>query len=189
MSAEYRVKIDPVTDENARGAVKDIFENTRSKLGFVPNMYRTMGNSSGYLSTYIQGYNAFREGSGFTPQEQETVFLTLSRENGCDYCTAAHSMIADKVSKLPPADLAALRDNASLSDAKLDALSVFTSQVHETRGLVTKSAARNFLAAGYSENHILEVILALSVKILSNYSNHIFHTEVDAAFSTYQVQA
>ena len=187
MSAEYKTTLDPVTDEYAEGAVKDIFENTKSKLGFVPNMYRTMGNSSGYLNTYIHGYDAFREGSNFTPQEQETVFLTLSRENGCDYCTAAHSMIADKVSKLPSADLAALRKDTSLSDVKLDALSVFTSQVHETRGLITKSAARDFLAAGYSENHILEVILALSVKILSNYSNHIFHTEMDEAFSTYQV--
>ena len=115
------------------------------------------------------------------------MLLTLSRENGCDYCTAAHSMIADKVSKLSADDLAAIRGGTTLPDAKLNALSLFTSHVHDTRGLITKAAAKDFVAAGYSENQILEVILALSVKILSNYSNHIFHTDVDAAFEAYKV--
>lgn len=187
MSAEFKINLAPVSDEKATGTVQEIFTGTELKLGFVPNMYRTMGNSSGYLSAYIHGYNAFRQASGFTPQEQETVFLTLSRENDCDYCTAAHSMIADKVSKLSADDLAAVRAGVTLSNAKLNALSIFTSHVHDTRGMITKTAAEGFLAAGYSENQILEVILALSVKILSNYSNHIFHTEVDAAFDAYKI--
>lgn len=33
---------------------------------------------AGYLSTY----DAFRTQAGFTPAEQETVFLTISRVNG-----------------------------------------------------------------------------------------------------------
>lgn len=187
MSAEYKIGLSAVTDEDAKGAAKDVIENAKANLGFVPNMYRAMANSPGYLGTYANGYNAFRQGSGFTPQEQETVFLTLSRENGCDYCTAAHSMIAEKVSKLGADELAAVRSGDVLPDAKLNVLSVFTKHVHDERGLIGKSAAEAFIAAGYSENQILEVILALSVKILSNYSNHIFHTDVDEAFSSYKV--
>ncbi|PCI05690.1 MAG: alkylhydroperoxidase [Hyphomicrobiales bacterium] len=187
MSAEYKIGLQPVADNDAQGAAKDVFENAKTNLGFIPNMYRTMANSPGYLGTYANGYNAFRQGSGFTPQEQETVFLTLSRENGCDYCTAAHSMIADKISKLGADELTAVRSGDALPDAKLNALSAFTKHVHDERGLIGKSAAEAFIAAGYSENQILEVILALSVKILSNYSNHIFHTGVDEAFSSYKV--
>ena len=187
MSAEYKIGLSPVSDEDAKGAAKEVIEGAKAKLGFAPNMYRTMANSPGYLGTYANGYNEFRQNSGFTPQQQETVFLTLSRENGCDYCTAAHSMIADKVSKLGADDLAAVRSGDALSDAKLNALSVFTKHVHDERGLISKSAADAFLAAGYPEKQILEVILALSVKILSNYSNHIFHTDVDDAFAPYKV--
>lgn len=186
MLAEYKTNLTPVTDEDAKGAAKDVIEQTKAALGFVPNMYRTMANSPGYLSTYAHGYTAFRQDSGFTPLEQETVFLTLSRKNGCDYCSAAHSMIADRVAKLDAETLAVLRAGTQLPDAKLDALAVFTGHVHDTRGLITSDAAQAFLAAGFVETQILEVILALSVKVLSNYSNHIFHTDVDAAFEPYK---
>jgi alkylhydroperoxidase family enzyme len=41
-----------------------------------------------------------------------------------------------------------------------------------------------FLAAGYSERQILEIVLAIAVKTLSNYANHLFHTPVDAMFES-----
>ena len=188
MTAAFKIGLPPVTDDMATGAAKDIISDTQSKLGFVPNMYRTMANSPGFLSTYAHGYTAFRESSGFSAPEQEVVFLVISRENGCDYCSAAHSMIADKVAKLDPKTLTALRNGSPLDDAKLQALAVFVSRVFDTRGLITKAEAAAFVAAGYSERQILEVVLAVSVKTLSNYSNHIFHNDLDAAFVPYGVQ-
>ncbi len=187
MNAEFKTRLAAITDETATGEAKEIIESTKAQLGFVPNMYRTMANSQGYLSTYIHGYKAFRESSGFTPQEQELIFLVISRENGCDYCTAAHSMIADKVAKFEPEQLAAIRAGEVLADQKLQALSVFTSRLFESRGLISNAQAAAFLEAGYSENQILEIILAISVKTLSNYSNHIFHTDLDEAFDAYKI--
>ncbi len=187
MNAEYKINLAPVSDAVATGIAKEILDGTNAKLGFVPNMYRAMANSGGFLSTYVHGYNAFREGSGFTPIEQEVVFLVISRENGCDYCLAAHSMIADKMSKLDAETLAAVRLGNSLPDEKLRALAVFTSHVFSTRGMVLNAEATAFLAAGYEEKQIMEVVLAIAVKTLSNYSNHIHHSEVDDAFATYAV--
>lgn len=40
-----------------------------------------------------------------------------------------------------------------------------------------------FLAAGYGERQILEIVLRLAVKTFSNYSNHLFHTPVDDMFA------
>jgi uncharacterized peroxidase-related enzyme len=185
MTAEYKIGLPPVSNEAATGVAKEIIDATQSKLGFVPNMYRTMANSGGYLSTYAHGYTAFRQNSGFTPVEQELVFLVISRENGCDYCTAAHSMIADKVATLDADTLAAVRSGVALADEKLEALVSFTAHMFLSRGLVTSAEAAAFLAAGYEERQIMEIILAISVKILSNYSNHIFHSELDAAFKPY----
>lgn len=188
MNAEYRTKLVPITDEAAIGNVKEIFESTKAQLGFIPNMYRTMGNSPGYLSTYLHGYSVFRESSGFTPQEQELIFLVLSQKNGCDYCIAAHSMLADKVSKLDTVTLKAIRSGETVTDAKLQALAELTSRLFETRGLINNADAQKFLSMGYEEQQILEIILAISVKTLSNYSNHIFHTDIDAAFESYRLQ-
>jgi hypothetical protein len=36
---------------------------------------------------------------------------------------------------------------------------------------------------GYSEAYILSIILALAVKTISHYSNHVFDTPVNSAFT------
>lgn len=174
------------TIENVDPKAKAALEGARKSLGFVPNMYANMANSPGLLETYLTGYDLFRKESGFTPAEQEAVFLTISRFNGCTYCMAAHSMIGDKMSKVPPSSLQALRDGKPLPDAKLQVLSAFTRKMVDTRGKPTPAEVQEFLAAGFSERQVLEIILAIAVKTLSNYSNHVFHTEVDSAFSSYR---
>ena len=161
---------------------KPILEDVIKKNGQVPNMYANMINSPGVLETYLHGYNAFRTESGFTPVEQEIVFLTISYENACDYCMAAHSFIADKMSKVPEDVTNAIREGRKIEDSKLHALSVFTKEIFQTRGRPSAEAVNHFLQAGYDERKILEIVLALAVKTLSNYSNHLFGTEVDPMF-------
>jgi len=77
----------------------------------------------------------------------------------------------------------AIRDGNPIADAKLAALAEFTRTLFHTRGLPTKAAVEAFLGAGYSERQILEIVLALAVKTLSNYANHLFHTPLDEMFS------
>lgn len=188
MTAEYRIGLAPVSDDTATGVAKEIMDKTKAGFGFVPNMYRTMANSAGFLSTYAHGYQAFREHSGFTAPEQELIFLVISRENGCDYCTAAHSMVAKNLSKLDAETLAAARADVLIPNEKLRALASFAQHVFSSRGMISRAQADAFIAAGYKEKQILEIILAVAVKTLSNYSNHIFHTELDDVFAPYAVQ-
>jgi len=182
MSTDYKIPLTPKTLETAAPRARAVMEAAHAKLGLVPNMYGGMANCPGLLDTYAHGYTLFREESGFTPAEQEVVLLTVSRENGCHYCVAAHSFIADTMSKVPPAVTDAIRDGQPIDDSKLAALHVFTRIMVEKRGLPTQADVDAFLAAGYSENHILDIVLAIAVKTLSNYSNHLFHTTVDGMF-------
>lgn len=183
MSTEYKLSLSPRTTADAEPRAKSALESAQKSLGFVPNMYAGMANSPGLLDTYLHGYQLFRQESGFTPAEQEVVFLTISRSNGCRYCVAAHSLIADQMSKVPPAVTDAIRDGREIEDAKLAALNAFTRTMVETRGLPARGDVDAFLSAGYSERQVLEIILAIAVKTLSNYSNHLFHTPVDAMFA------
>ncbi len=111
------------------------------------------------------------------------MLLAVSRENGCTYCVAAHSFIADKMSGVPEAVTNAIRDGQPIPDARLAALHDFTRTMVIKRGLPDKTDVSAFLAAGYSERQILEVVLAIAVKTLSNYANHLFHTPVDGMFA------
>lgn len=181
-----RLNLPAQTLDSATGNAKATLEKAQQQVGFIPAMYANMVNSNGVLDTYLTGYKYFRESGLFTPPEQEVIFLTISRENACTYCVAAHSMIADKVSKVPADAIEAIRGGATISDARLQALSAFTQVMFESRGRPTPEELQAFKSAGFDERHVLEIVLALAVKTLSNYANHLFHTEVDERFSAYQ---
>ena len=87
--------------ETATGTVVALMARAKKWLGFVPNMYGAMANEPALYQAYTSGYAAFRSECGFTSIEQEVIFLVISRENGCDYCMAAHSHIADTMSRVP----------------------------------------------------------------------------------------
>lgn len=96
-------------------------------------------------------------------------------------------MIADKMSGVPQDSLAALREGRPLPDEKLEALRAFTVQMAESRGNPSEDDVSAFRKAGYEERHIPGIILAIAVKTLSNYCNHIFKPEVDSTFADYKV--
>ncbi|HQT62698.1 MAG TPA: carboxymuconolactone decarboxylase family protein [Acidiphilium sp.] len=189
MTADARLNLPALTLETASPTARAVLEKAKAQVGFIPNMYANMANSPGFLDTYLDGYVRFRTDSGMTPVEQEVVFLVISRANGCGYCTAAHSMIADKMSQVPADVLAALREGRTIADAKLAELAHFTQVIFDTRGRPTQQDLERFRAAGYVDRHALEIVLAMAVKTLSNYANHLFHTEVDSMFSGYKLPA
>lgn len=181
----YQMTLAAQTIDSAPDGARQILEGARTRMGMVPNMYGRMANLAGLLTTYAHGYEAFRVQGGFTPPEQEVVLLVISRENGCEYCVGAHSMIADKMSKVPPQALEAIRTGKAIADPKLAALAAFTQAMVEKRGNPAPADAAAFLKAGFTEHHILAIILAISVKTISNYANHVFHTPLDAPFADY----
>lgn len=106
------------------------------------------------------------------------------RGNRCTYCVAAHSFIARNMVKLPADTITALRSSDTLPDAKLNALAAFIRAVVRERGWVADShELKNFFAASYTQQQVLEVVLGVSMKTLSNYINHLTDTPLDAAFA------
>jgi len=183
MSKTAKLKLNAKTIENAAPMAKIVLEDTQKGLGFVPNMYTYFANSPAMLKSYTDSYNLFRKNTDFSGVEQEVVFLTISRENACHYCMAAHSFVGDNMTNVPKDITDAIRDNKPLLDAKLNALSELTKALVVKRGNITTTDVGNFLAHGYTETQILDVILALSAKTISNYANHLFHTPVDEIFA------
>jgi len=186
MNAEYKLDIAAVEVKQADPKVQQLLVSTQKNMGFIPNMYANMANSYGLLDSYIKGYDLFRNETDFSAIEQEVILLTISQENGCDYCVAAHSFVADNMSKVPTAVTDAIRNDEPIPDSRLAALSAFTRTLLQKRGFPNNADVEQFLAAGYQQHHILEIILAISVKTISNYANHIFHTELDEVFSPRQ---
>lgn len=183
----YLNTLTSIDHASAEGRQKSILDTALKQVGFIPNMYANMANAPEVLDTYLHGYGLFRGESGFSSTEQEVVFLAVSQVNACSYCTAAHSMIADKMSGVPASVLKAIRERLPIPDSKLAALFALTQEIVRNLGQPRPESVAAFLAAGYSERDVLYVILAVAVKVLSNYSNHAFGTELDAKFAAYRI--
>lgn len=161
----------------------EILDNVKKYSGFVPNMYSKMGANTALLDAYTYSYNTFRANAGFTPAEQEVIFLSVAYENNCEYCMGAHSLIADKMSKVPLEVTNAIREGKQIPNAKFAALSKLTRSLTVNRGNVSQAEIDAFLAEGYSEIQVLGIIAGIAVKTLSNYSNHLTNPVLDKSFA------
>lgn len=184
MNTTKKMNLEPKTIENAEVISSQILETTQKKLGIIPNMYSGMANNTALLEGYVLAYNSFRANSGFSPQEQEVVFLSIAFENGCEYCMAAHSFVGDNMTKVPIEVTNAIRNQTEIPDEKLRALSLFSKAVTLKRGFPSETDIHDFVSAGYTKEHILGVIAGVGIKTMSNYFNHIFETPIDDAFKS-----
>ncbi|WP_257984560.1 carboxymuconolactone decarboxylase family protein [Psychroflexus sp. MES1-P1E] len=128
----------------------------------------------------------FRKDSGFTPQEQEVILLSVAVYNECEYCVAAHSFIAKHQSKVSKDVIDALRNRKVLPEAKYEALSKFAVSIAKERGFPDQEATNNLKQAGYTDLHVAGVITGVGMKTFSNYINHISETEVDDMFAEFK---
>ncbi len=169
------------TVETAPSPSKPFLEGARNAYGFVPNLLGTMAEAPALLEGYMALAGIFDK-TDLSETERQIILMTNNRLNGCVYCMAAHTTIS-QMAKVPADIIEALRAGTPIADPKLEALRVFAGVINETRGWPSDSQVEAFLAAGYTRQTVLEVILGTSLKVMSNYTNHVAETQVDDAFA------
>lgn len=171
----------PVGGETAPEKSRPLLEKIQKSFKFIPNLFGVFANSPVLLEGYMGLEGTFEKGS-LSAVERQVVLLAASVENSCKYCTAAHSTVLKAFLHVPAAVVTAVRSNVPVSDPKLNALVALTKQIVAKRGHVEAQAIENFLAAGYRKDQMLEVLMGVALKTMSNYLDHISPTELDQAF-------
>jgi uncharacterized peroxidase-related enzyme len=169
------------TIESAPEDSKPFLQDAKAAYSFVPNLLGNMATSPALLEGYMTLAGIFDK-TGLSETERQIILMTNNRLNGCTYCMAAHTTIS-QMAKVPSDVIDALRNNTPLADPKLEALRTFAAIVNEKRGWPEDSEIEDFLAAGYTRQAVLDVILGTSLKVMSNYTNHIAQTRLDDAFA------
>ena len=169
------------TVETAPDKAKPLLKGALSGYGFIPNLLATMAEAPALLEGYMTLAGIFDK-TDLTETERQVILMTNNRLNGCVYCMAAHSWLSE-IGGVPADVVTALRENTPIADTKLEALRQFAIVINETRGWPEQADVDAFLAAGYTQQTVLEVILGTSLKVLSNYTNHVAETTVDAKFA------
>ncbi len=167
--------------DTAPAAAKPLLEGAKSAYGFVPNLLGNMAEAPALVEGYMSLAGIFGK-TDLSETERQIILMTNNRLNGCTYCMAAHTTIS-QMANVPADVIEALRTDTPIADAKLEALRKFAIAVTESRGWPTDAQVNAFLAAGYTRQTVLEVILGTALKVMSNYTNHIAGTPLDDAFA------
>ena len=152
-----------------------IFDNLKTMLGFVPNLYATFAHSTTALGTYLTLQNAK---SSLSSKQREVINLVVSQVNACEYCLAAHTAVGKMVG-FSDQQILEIRSGRATFDARLDALAQFVHAVADKRGHVGSAATDAFLAAGWTEGHLVDVMMVIGDKIISNYLHSTTRIPVD----------
>ncbi|UWR34932.1 carboxymuconolactone decarboxylase family protein [Sulfitobacter sp. W027] len=166
------------TAETAPEESRPLLETSQKTFGRIPGLHAVMAEAPALLEGYQQLHKLFAEKTSFDKDELTVVWQSVNVEHECHYCVPAHTGIA-KMMKVDDAITNALRDETPLPNDRLEALRSFTLAAVRDRGNVDAAAVDAFLAAGFTKRQVLEVILGVSQKVMSNYTNHLAETPVD----------
>ena len=162
-----------------RGEVSEnnqaIFDNLKKGLGFVPNLYAYYAKNETALGDYLTLQN---RKSTLKAKEREVINLVTSQINGCRYCQSAHTVLG-KMNGFTDEQVIELRKGSASFDSKLDALAKFTAAAVENRGKASEESKDAFFAAGYTEANLIDVIIVIGDKIISNYIHNLIGFEID----------
>ena len=167
------------THETAPKGSLDAMSGVENVMGFLPNIYAVFADSPSVIKAYTSITQLLNR-SSFSPAELQLMLLTTSAVNGCEYCVAAHTM-GGKKARLDNTVIEAIRGDIPIPDPRLAMLHKFTKSVVENRGWVTSEEVDDFVEAGFTKAQVLEVVLAVSLKTISNYVNHFAETPLDDA--------
>ena len=169
-------RITPLDPGQATGKTKALFDGVQAKLGAVPNLLRTIGNSSAALEGYLN-FSGALAGGKLSAQEREQIALTVAETNLCSYCLSAHTFIGSKLG-LGQNEIADAR-RATATDDKTNAVLKFSRSIVVNRGEVNDSDLHAARAAGLTSEDLVEVIANVTANIFTNYLNHVAQTVID----------
>lgn len=172
--------------ESAPEASKPLLDKSLQGFGMIPNLHGVMAEAPGLLEGYQLLHKLFQETS-FDAEELTVVWQTINVEHECHYCVPAHTGIAHMM-KVDPALTEALRNAAAMPTEKLQVLHDTTLSMLRNRGNLADAEVARFYAAGYGQKQLLEIVLGLAQKVMSNYVNHIAQTPTDERFKQFAWQ-
>lgn len=167
----------PYTLKSASPDAQAILQGIKTAYGFVPNLFSYMAEAPVTLEAYL-ALNKLIAKSSLTPAQAQTALLAVSLENKCDFCSTAHRAMGKKAGT-NTGTVESLIHGTQIADAQDRALVELTQTIVRERGWVPDVQLESFFAAGFTKQHVFEVILIVTIKTLSNYSNHLTKPDVN----------
>ena len=177
------MKFEVFTLDTAPEKSRPFLEKSLAAFGSIPNLHAVLAQSPAVLEAY-QGLTGYFQKTSFNKEEITVIWQTINIEHECAYCFPAHTAVAYSMG-VDEEVIQALRNKAELPSEKLVILQQTTLSLVKNRGKISAAEISQFAQAGYNQQHIMEIILGISHKVISNYVNHIAETPLDESFKKF----
>ncbi|MDL5514264.1 carboxymuconolactone decarboxylase family protein [Arenibacter sp. M-2] len=152
-----------------------IFDNLKKAVGFVPNLYAYYAKNETALGDYLTLQN---RKTTLKAKEKEVINLVVSQFNGCNYCLSAHTQIG-KMNGFTEDQILEIRTGAASFDDKLHALAKFVLSTVQNKGKASEKVKEEFFAAGYTEANMIDVVIVIGDKTISNFIHNLADFKID----------
>ena len=144
------------------GLAQPILENIQKAFGRIPNVAGTMANAPLTLKRHTEIGANFAK-AGFSPIEQQIVFLTVSVKNECACGTAAHSSALKAKFQVDASFGDAICTKALADDDKHDVLVATVRELVQQKGHLPDATRSAFLKAGYTPTQLIDLLSAIAM--------------------------
>ncbi|HUA22809.1 MAG TPA: hypothetical protein VMA54_01700 [Steroidobacteraceae bacterium] len=168
------------TLESAPEASKPSLQQLQSSFGMIPNILGAMSTSPVLIGTLVGMFAKVHNGS-FTEAQVQIVLLTDAVTNGSAWAVAFHTALALKEG-IAASEVKAIRERRLPEDSRYAALSGLAKTMIEKRGHLDDEDVNRFVSAGFTKEHLLEVIAAVAASTITNYTGSITNPPVEAPF-------
>jgi uncharacterized peroxidase-related enzyme len=139
--------------------IRAIYEANRTKLGFVPNVFRAYARRPEHFRAFMNYHDVLMKGAGgLSRAEREAVVVAVSAENECQYCMTAHGAALRILSKDPllAEQIANNWRTADLSP-RWRIMLAFASHVNQPGFFATDDEIEALQSAGFSMDDIWDI--------------------------------
>jgi uncharacterized peroxidase-related enzyme len=139
--------------------IREIYETSRQKLGFVPNVFRAYAKRPEHFRAFMAYHDVLMKGpSNLSRVEREAIVVAVSSENRCQYCMVAHGAALRVLSKDPiMAEQIANNWQTANMSPKMRAMLAFASRVNQPGFAATEHEIDELHLAGFSDQDIWDI--------------------------------
>ncbi len=160
---------------------QEVLDKVKRAYGFVPNIFTEFATHSPAVAEVYLTTTKLMDSASLTPKEQQAVILAVSTYNDCHYCKAAHATVGRMVG-LSQEDIEAITSGDLPASPRLRSLITAARRILGKQGWLNNEDLAELEVQGIDRGQVYEIVALIGIKTISNYINHIAHTEIDPQF-------
>jgi alkylhydroperoxidase family enzyme len=165
---------------------KPALEQLQKAFGVLPNLPAVIANSPKLINALV-GLFAQVHSPGLSEAENQIVLLTDAVTNSSAYAVAFHTTLALQ-QEIDSEETSAIREGRLPKDKRFAALSSLAKTLIEKRGHISEQELNSFISAGFTKEHVLEVIAIVAASTITNYTGTIANPPLEDVFQQHAWQ-